>query len=435
MSTSANYEAFLCFVLCISSCFLIEAQKGGFTIDLIHRDSPKSPFYRPSETSFQHITNAIRSSFARANRFSKTSISTDAVQTDIISNQGSYLMKVSIGTPPFEILAVADTGSDLVWTQCQPCTSCYRQKAPLFKPKSSSSYRDISCSSRQCQALDGTGCSTEDNTCQYSVSYGDNSYSFGNLATETVTLGSTTGRPTSFPKTIFGCGHDNDGTFSEEDSGIVGLGGGAVSLISQLRDTIAGKFSYCLVPLTSESKGTSKLNFGSNAVVSGSGVITTPLVSKNPDTFYFLTLEAISVANERIDFTGSSFGTTEGNIIIDSGTTLTLLPENFYSKLESSVASKIAAKPISSPVGGLSLCYEATDDFRVPQITVHFTNADIELKPLNTFIRVSEQAVCFTFADAGDVAIYGNLSQQDFLVGYDTEKRTVSFKPSDCSKA
>ena len=99
------------------------------------------------------------------------------------------------------------------------------------------------------------------------------------------------GHPMSFPETIIGRGHDNVGNFDDKGSSIVGIGGGAVSLVSQLISSIGGKFSYCLVPLTSRDKNSSKLNFGSDAVVSGPGTMSTPLVPKILDTFHFLTLD------------------------------------------------------------------------------------------------------------------------------------------------
>ena len=97
----------------------------------------------------------------------------------------------------------------------------------------------------------------------------------------TLTLGSTTSRPVPLPKTIIGCGHNNGGTFNANDSGIFGLGGGVVSLVSQLDSSIDGKFSYCLIPLTSQGDTTSKLNFGSKVVVSGSGAVSTPIIPKD----------------------------------------------------------------------------------------------------------------------------------------------------------
>ncbi|XP_050225172.1 aspartic proteinase CDR1-like [Mercurialis annua] len=429
----------LAFVTLIFSTTLIsiEAAKSGFSIDLIARDSPKSPFYNPDETPTQRILNSFRRSITRVSRFSPTKdseIAPSSAESDVITNQGEYLMTFSLGTPAFDILAIADTGSDLIWTQCKPCNDCYEQDAPLFDPKASKTYRDFSCNTSQCGLLEGSSSCDSDKICSYNYNYGDKSFSNGNIASDVITLGSTSGRPVLVPKALIGCGHNNKGTFNSKGSGIVGLGGGKISLISQLGSEIDGKFSYCLVPVTSNSTNSSKLNFGSNGIVSGHGVQSTPLVSKNPDTFYFLTLEAISVGTNRIEFPGSSFGDSEGNIIIDSGTTLTLLPQGFYSDLSSAVQDQISASPVDDPSGILSLCYKIDEDLKIPEITVHFTDADVKLQALNTFIQVSDDVVCFAFNPVSSGAIFGNLSQMNFLVGYDLEGKTVSFKPTDCTK-
>ncbi|KAF5749268.1 putative Eukaryotic aspartyl protease family protein [Tripterygium wilfordii] len=429
------------FVFTLSSlCLFTEAYNGGFTVDLIHRDSPKSPFYNSSETPSQRLTKSLRRSFHRAKQFNpaSSSYSPNAAESEIIADNGEYLMKLGLGTPSVEVLAIADTGSDLIWTQCKPCSQCFNQSSPIFDPKSSKTYKDISCSSDQCQSLPDTSCSDDGSSCQYNVRYGDSSNSNGNLAVETITLGSSTdGRPVALPNSTFGCGHNNELIYQGNTSGIVGLGGGAVSLVSQIG---SGKFSYCLLPISnSDSNSTSKLKFGNNAVVSGPGTVSTPLVSGGGgmDTFYFLKLEAISVADERIDFNGSSGGDGEGNIIIDSGTTLTLLPQDFYSSFESAVSSKIDAKQTNDPSGTLNLCYEAESgsDFNVPDITVHFTDADVKLSSLNTFVMVAEGVVCLAFHSSDSLSIFGNLAQMNFLVGYDVEEHSLSFKPTDCSKA
>ncbi|KAG7531209.1 Xylanase inhibitor C-terminal [Arabidopsis suecica] len=425
--------------LCLlSSLFLSNANakpKLGFTADLIHRDSPKSPFYNPMETSSQRLRNAIHRSVNRVFHFTEKD-NTPQPQIDLTSNSGEYLMNVSIGTPPFPIMAIADTGSDLLWTQCAPCDDCYTQVDPLFDPKASSTYKDVSCSSSQCTALESqASCSTNDNTCSYSLSYGDNSYTKGNIAVDTLTLGSSDTRPVQLKNIIIGCGHSNAGTFNKKGSGIVGLGGGAVSLIKQLGDSIDGKFSYCLVPLTSKNDQTSKINFGTNAIVSGSGVVSTPLIAKaSQETFYYLTLKSISVGSKQIQYSGSDSGSSEGNIIIDSGTTLTLLPTEFYSELEDAVASSIDAEKKQDPQSGLSLCYSATGDLKVPVITMHFDGADVKLDSSNAFVQVSEDLVCFAFRGSPSFSIYGNVAQMNFLVGYDTVSKTVSFKPTDCAK-
>ncbi|PQP98140.1 aspartic proteinase CDR1 [Prunus yedoensis var. nudiflora] len=386
----------LLFLLCASSLSLASA-KGGFSVDLIHRDSPKSPFYNPSLTPSQRLANALRRSINRLNHFSPvaSSLSQDGlnqVEATLIMNRGEYLMEASIGTPPFPIKAIADTGSDLIWTQCKPCPSCYQQTDPLFDPERSSTYKALPCSSNQCVSLNGT-CSSSN--CQYSVSYGDGSHSRGNFARETLTLGSTTGRNVAFPKTLIGCGHDNNGTFDEKSSGIVGLGG-------------------------------------------GSQVVSTPIVQGlYPETFYFLTVEAISVGDTKLAFPPSTFANGEGNIIIDSGTTLTLFPSDFYANLEAEVDKAIGRERMDVPNVPLSLCYKSSEseaEFKAPTLTVHFKGADVKLDAAHTFVRASEEAVCFAFAPTKSISIYGNLSQMDFLVGYDKKKQTVSFKPTDCTK-
>ncbi|XP_057969450.1 aspartic proteinase CDR1-like [Malania oleifera] len=412
--------------------------RDGFSIDLISRDSPRSPFYNPSETHFGRLRNALRRSINRANRFTVAASSREAATsgglTQVTVNNGEYLLNISIGTPPTEILGIADTGSDLIWTQCTPCSTCYKQNAPLFNPRRSSTYTPLACSSDACTSFDEAQCSSSQ--CQYRVQYGDRSYSVGILSTDTVTLGTTAGQPVFLPRTIFGCGYDNDGTFNENGSGIIGLGGGSYSAISQMDSLIGGKFSYCFLPIG--TTGSSKMSFGAEAGVTGAGAVSTPMVSKSSSTFYYLTLEAISVGGQRVEYFGgsssnSSKAVAEGNIIIDSGTTETILPVDFYQELEKAVTAVINLERVQDTEQVLPLCYRTRRNIYAPVIKAHFTGADVNLNPLNTFVRTADDIVCFAFTSSPTIAIYGNLAQMNFLVGYDLNARTVSFKPTDCS--
>lgn len=228
---------FLLYTFSLTSA--LNANGGGFSVDLIHRDSPDSPFYDPSETPSQRIAEALRRSISRANHFKPTSSPLSPIEprSEVFANKGEYLMKYSVGTPPFPVLGIADTGSDLIWLQCNPCSYCYEQKDPIFDPRESKTYRNVACNSTQCQSIEGTLCSSS--SCKYSVSYGHNiSYSNGDLAFDTLTLESTTSRPVSLRNVVVGCGRDNNGTFDKKSSGIVGLGGGAASLVSQLGSSI-----------------------------------------------------------------------------------------------------------------------------------------------------------------------------------------------------
>ncbi|XP_057451789.1 aspartic proteinase CDR1-like [Lotus japonicus] len=348
-------------------------------------------------------------------------------------------MSYSLGTPPRRLYGVVDTGSEMTWIQCRPCKSCYNQTIPIFNPSKFKTYKNLACSSPSCKFVVGPTCSSS-NTCGYEIGYGDGSKSIGDVGLDTLTLKSTKGSYISFPRTLIGCGHENTGLYDRRMTGIVGLGAGPASLTTQLGSSIKGKFSYCLMPVFSPSKNvSSKLYFGDAAVVSGHGAVSTPLI-KDTEKYgaYILTLEALTVGNKRIDFGNSSFGSSKPvNMIIDSGTTLTLLREDIYNKLESIVAEVINLKPIKSPIKELNLCYRtAIDPPTLPVITANFRGANVTLPPFNTFIRPRDNVLCFAFASSGDMGIniFGIIVQWNFLVGYDMHKKVVSFKPTDCLK-
>lgn len=426
---------------CVCLIFLVESIKnGGITVDLIHRDSPQSPSYNPSNTRFERLRNAFDRSFSRKSSLKLTSLrsssrSLESLEAPLTPIGGEYLMKIHIGTPPVEQLGIADTGSDLTWTQCKPCSQCYKQNSPLFDPRKTKSYRTVSCESDQCTAVGSSSCDSK-NGCQYQVSYGDRSYSIGELAAETFTFDSTSEGNVSFPKVVFGCGHQNDGTFSQTGSGIIGLGGGSISIINQLESSIGGKFSYCLTFL--DSNVSSKISFGSNAIVTGRNVLSTPLVKKFPDTFYYLTLEGISVGTKRLDYKSNTKALSEeGNVIIDSGTTLTFVPSEFYDRLESTLEKAIKGTRASDSQGLFKLCYQLPSDgeFISPPIIAHFKGADLVLPQGSTFVEVEKGLVCLTLVPSEDLAIFGNLHQMNYHIGYDLVNQEVNFLPTDCAKS
>ncbi|KAM7274004.1 hypothetical protein ACFE04_028668 [Oxalis oulophora] len=422
--------SFLVLALTISLFYLsiflsfLHAELGGFSLKLIHRDSPESPFYDPSETHYQRLCKSVRHASERAHQI----LHSNDIISKVHANGGTYVMNISIGSPPVSMLAVADTGSDLTWIQCKPCLSCYEQEDDIFDPKLSKSYRVVPYQSDRCKSLELMKRCGIRGACEYGIHYGDKSYSYGKISVEKVTFESSTGKRMTFPRIFFGCGNSNGGGFDEKMSGIVGLGNGKLSLVSQLGSSFGGKFSYCLVPL-----GSSTINFGTNAIVSGLDTISTPFFTGSPETFYNLKLEAVSVGTKKLRYLSyNALGTSDGNIIIDSGTTLTLLPPRFFAKLKDEVSSQIDATPVPSRDNVFRLCYKINDHLKFPTITMHFKNADIKLKDANIFIPIWD-ITCFAFKDNNDASIYGSVAQMDFLVGYDREQKMVSFKPTDCS--
>uniref|UniRef100_A0A803NLD0 Peptidase A1 domain-containing protein n=1 Tax=Cannabis sativa TaxID=3483 RepID=A0A803NLD0_CANSA len=103
-----------------------------------------------------------------------------------------------------------------------------------------------------------------------------------------------------------------------------------------------------------------------------------------------------------------------GNMIIDSGTMLTYLPTKLYKALETIMIKSIKNLEFGKdPNGYMSLCYKTkSDDIMgaAEVITLHFEEGgDLELKSVNTFLRVTEDVLCFAFGptDEDDLLIFG----------------------------
>ena len=71
-----------------------------------------------------------------------------------VVGSGNYIVTVGLGTPKKDLSLIFDTGSDVTWTQCQPCAkSCYNQREAIFDPSTSASYANVSCTSSDCSYL------------------------------------------------------------------------------------------------------------------------------------------------------------------------------------------------------------------------------------------------------------------------------------------
>ncbi|KAK6120757.1 hypothetical protein DH2020_045498 [Rehmannia glutinosa] len=417
-----------------------ELKIDGFSTDLVHRDSLVSHPHNSASTHWDLINKALQRSKNRADYFTFRSFASSTPTTDLTAADGDFLMKLSIGEPPFEINGIVDTASVFSWTQCAPCDNCFRQKLPLFTPKASSTYKLVPGNSKLCKSLGGRSSILGDNTCRYSLQYLDSSYSHGTISSDTLRINSTSGSPIVQRDFVFGCGYENIGKFSKEATGVIGLGGGPGSLITQMNSVISGKFSYCLVYNGHPNIKSSKMHFGSKASVSGAGVVSTGLqIFKNS---YSLRFKGISVGNKKMamayfsNFSSSSkiLGFLNERIIVDSGTILTHLPKKIYEPLEAAIKKEIKME-LAGPREMLRSCYKTPDGkMRGPIVTVHFVGANVKLYPVNTFLKVSENVHCLGFVPHDGVAIFGNLAQINFLVGYDLKKKIVSFKQTDCSK-
>ncbi|KAH7658978.1 Aspartic peptidase A1 family protein [Dioscorea alata] len=423
---------------------------------LMHRDSPLSPFYQPSMTSEDRFRAMIERSISRGGGPSAAPSSapgsSSSARSQVTPNDGDYLMELEIGTPPVKIVAIADTGSDLVWVQCKPCDKCYNQTDPIFDSTKSSTFNDsVLCNDTMCIAILPFSSCGDKLRCEYIFGYGDGSASSGNLARDTFTfssdsnnkrnnaISSSSSSTFSIPDIFFGCSHSSDGLFTPKADGLIGLGGGAASLVRQLDSTIHGKFSYCLAPYSENT--TSILNMGDNSVVNGPDLVTIPMTSSNY-TFYLISLHSITIGKQTIPYTPDD--TT--HIVVDSGTTITYLPEFALTKIMDAVSKTINLTKTKDPQNYLPLCYNHSvkdPPYPFPNITFNFDNqpghdqVSVVLTGTQTFVQSTDDVICLGMdysAVSHNIAIFGNVAQQNMHVAYDLHANVISMTHADCSK-
>ncbi|OAE32212.1 hypothetical protein AXG93_219s1010 [Marchantia polymorpha subsp. ruderalis] len=438
-----------------------ETLQEGMFVEMKHLDHhADSPLHQPESTFAERIQNAVKRSNKRVAGFKATvasgvtprgvdfdpkldvSVRAASFESPVTSSPGSYVMTISLGSPPQTKTAIVDTGSDLVWLQCSPCSVCYHQNDPFLDPSKSTTYKKVNYSSETCAELPQR--SDSGGFCTYRYGYGDQSTTQGELATDTLTLTTTTGDTQEFPSFVFGCGHKNRGTFSGTD-GLVGLGRGDLSFPEQIGSLIGSKFSYCLVEITSSAAESSPLIFGDAAVSVGNSLNLqyTPLI-RNPaaDSFYYVKLKSIKVNKQNVvGIPSGAFDLKrngQGGVIVDSGTTLTYLIQSAYSPFLIKLRSFIKYPLVDSSQYGLDLCYDLSgvSDPQLPSVTLQFQGVDVDLPSNNVFLQIDQHGTtCLAFAGTSGLSIIGNIQQQNFYYLYDVENERVGIAPVDsCGK-
>ncbi|CAD6341899.1 unnamed protein product [Miscanthus lutarioriparius] len=267
---------------------------------------------------------------------------------------GLYFTRVKLGNPAKEFFVQIDTGSDILWVTCSPCTGCPTSSGlniqlESFSPDSSSTSSRITCSDDRCTAALQTGeaiCQTSDSPsspCGYTFTYGDGSGTSGYYVSDTMFFETVMGNEqtaNSSASIVFGCSNSQSGDLTKADravDGIFGFGQHQLSVVSQLNSLgVSPKvFSHCL-------KGSDN---GGGILVLGEivepGLVYSPLVPSQPH--YNLNLESIAVNGQKLSIDSSLFTTsnTQGTIV-DSGTTLAYLADGAYDPFVSAIAAAVS---------------------------------------------------------------------------------------------
>nr|CAB3470379.1 unnamed protein product [Digitaria exilis] len=359
---------------------------------------------------------------------------TEPPSVTIPDSSGAYLntlefvVTVGFGTPARPYTVVFDTGSDVSWIQCQPCSGhCYKQHDPIFDPTKSATYAAVPYRNKECTAAGGK-CDSN-GTCIYKVHYGDGSSTSGVLSHETLSLTSSS----ALHGFVFGCGEKNLGFFGNVD-GLIGLGRGKFSLSSQAAKSLGATFSYCL-PSHNGTQG--YLTIGSSPV--SNKVQYTAMIQK-PEypTFYFVDLVSIDIGGYVLPVPPAVFTST--GTLLDSGTTLTYLPSKAYTLLRDRfrfTMKQYRRAPAQDP---LDTCYDFTGQpaIFIPAVSFKFSDGavfDLDFSGVLMFPDETTAVGCLAFAArpaAMPFSIVGNTQQRSAEVIYDVGAEKIGFVPASC---
>ncbi|KAF8023300.1 hypothetical protein BT93_F0715 [Corymbia citriodora subsp. variegata] len=415
---------------CLPSTSKASTRKS--TLEVIHKRGPCSPLAQ-DPNPLNHTEILLRDESRVKWIQSQSSNGSDGLKASAAVSLPAkagfmaqdYVVTIGLGTPTKHLTLEIDTGSPLTWTQCKPCKSCYPQSEPIFNPSRSLSYANISCHSTSCPHFGTSECAGS--TCLYHILYGDQSSSAGFFATEKLTI-----TPTEVINNFkFGCG-ENNGGFTGGSAGLIGLSNDKISIVEQTAAKYGKYFSYCL-PSSTSSRG--HLTFGKDdrAV---SSVRFTPL-SMVSSQFYGIRILGITLGGKRLPIPSTVFSGRAA--VIDSGTTITLLPPTAYSALRTAFRNKMAKYKMAPALTPFDTCYDFSKESKitVPSIIFSFAGGvDVDLDPNGIFYSEKASQVCLAFvanrADS-DLVIYGNVQQKTFEVVYDVAGRKLGFGPNGCS--
>ncbi|KAJ4953459.1 hypothetical protein NE237_030291 [Protea cynaroides] len=355
--------------------------------------------------------------------------------------EGLYYATFYVGNPPKAYYLDLDTGSDLTWLQCDaPCVSCNKVPHHLYKPNK---LNLVFCEEQICASLDSNDCNSANEQCDYSIEYADHGSSLGVLVRDIFPLRFTNGSVKA-PRLAFGCGYDQQGLCNKGSScptdGVLGLGSGGGSIISQLKNQGLTKnvIGHCL----SEDSG-GYLFFGDD-VVPSSGIVWTPMSPYSLDKHY-------SPGPAELSFGGKPTTAKGLRTVFDSGSSYTYFNSIAYQALISALKKDLAGKPLKEEPDDntLPLCWKGAKPFKsIANVKNYFSSAvltftsgkkaQLEITPESYLIISSHGNVCLGILNGAqvgldDLNLIGDTSMLNKMVIYDNEKQQIGWIPADCN--
>ncbi|KAL8218594.1 hypothetical protein R6Q57_021967 [Mikania cordata] len=379
------------------------------------------------------------------------------VTSGAYAGAGQYFVTLHLGSPPQPLLLIADTGSDLIWVTCSACRSnCSATRPPhtAFLARHSTTYCPHHCFDPACRLVPHPRPEVRCNRtrlhspCRYEYSYADGSITNGFFAKETTSFNSSSGRLLQHEGLAFGCGFKISGPSVSGPGfhgaqGVMGLGRGPISFVTQIGRRFGDKFSYCLQDYTIIPPPTSYLLIGTGA--GNSRMRYTPLqTSPLSSPFYYIGIQNVYVDDVRLRVSPSVWSLDKsgnGGTIVDSGTTLTFLPDAAYRHVLAAFRRRVKLATADRSPPNFDLCYNVSgvERPRVPRLSFELVGNSRFMPPVgNYFIDTAEDVKCFALqpVTSPDVfSVIGNLMQQGFLFEFDIGRSRLGFSRTGCSRS
>ncbi|CAI9786122.1 unnamed protein product [Fraxinus pennsylvanica] len=401
----------------------------GSTLQVIHVNSPCSPFRSKTQLSWEDSVLQMQSQDKErliylSSLVAGRSIVPVASGRQVTQNP-TYILRARIGTPPQTLLMAMDTSSDVAWIPCSGCEGC---ATTAFDTAKSTSFKNVSCGVAQCKQVPNPSC--EGTTCGFNLTYGGSSIA-ASLVQDTITLATD-----PIPGYTFGCVRKVIGSATPAQ-GLLGLGRGPLSLLSQTQNLYKSTFSYCLPSYKSPNfSGSLRLGPNSQPI----RIKYTQLL-KNPrrSSLYYVNLEGIKVGRGLVNIPPSAFAhdpNTGSGTVIDSGTVFTRLVEPAYIAVRDEFRRRMG-KAVVSSLGGFDTCY--TVPITVPSITLMFSGMNMTLPQDNFIIRSAVGTTsCLAMAAAPDnvnsvLNVIANFQQQNHRILIDTPNSKLGVARETCT--
>ncbi|GFY95798.1 eukaryotic aspartyl protease family protein [Actinidia rufa] len=346
------------------------------------------------------------------------------------SARPNYVVKANIGTPPQTVVMALDNSNDAAWIACAGCVGCSKA---LFDSSKSTTFKALGCQAAQCKQVPSPTCAGS--ACSFNMTYGGSTLA-ANLSQDTIKLATD-----AVPGYTFGCIQKATGSFLPPQ-GLLGLGRGPWSLLSQTHPLYQSTFSYCLPSFKSDHFSGS-LRLG--PIGQPKRIKTTQLL-RNPrrSQLYYVNMIGIRVGRRVLNIPPSALAfnpTTGAGTIFDSGTVFTRLVKPAYVAVRHAFRKRVGANLTVTSLGGFDTCYSGPIP-APPTITFMFAGMNVTLPPDNFLIHSSAgSTTCLAMAAAPDAPdnvnsvlnVIASMQQQNHRVLFDVPNSRLGVAREFCS--